>query len=264
MRAGEVIDELRRCRGLLHDLRLDSDCDDRVQNVVRGLMQADADEVAELRRHADPDDVTILLEWSDRASSLAVRRSDPDLLVEAVFAFGFAESSDAPRWAHLQSQLRQAARIIGRDPGDAWDAAIALSDEQGAAWLDANRGQRRFMRFMRPPSQFSDPYDGGRFRFGRARAVGDRVPVATGLPAGDPRPDLSGATALDATPVVRDALEDLVADLWRKGRREDADVLLHAVLARDEPATALNELYAALADMPGAADSLLVTVLARA
>jgi hypothetical protein len=62
---------------------------------------------------------------------------------------------------------------------------------------------------------------------------------------------------------VRDALEDLISDLWRSGRRDDADALLHAVLAHDDPNEALNELYVALADMPAAADSLLAAVLAR-
>jgi hypothetical protein len=263
LKAGEAIDELRRCRQLPRDLRLDSDCDRRVERVVRELMQAGAAELKVLRGHAEPDDIALLLAWSDRASSLAVRRGDADLLVEAIFAFGLAESSDAQRWVHLQSQLRQAARIIGRDPDEAWQAAIARSDEQGAAWLDANRGRRRFVRRVRPAEHYSDPYDGGRFRFGRPAPASERVRIAPGPPGEPRRPDLAAVSALAATPIVRDALEDLVTDLWRRGRTEDADALLHAVLAHDESVGALNELYAALADIPDAADSLLAAVLAR-
>ena len=263
MKAGEAIEELRRCRELPQELRLDSDCDRRVERVVRELMQAGAGELEDLRREATPEDLGLLLAWSDRASSLAVRRSDADLLVEAVFAFGFAESVDSDRWRHLQSQLRHAARIIGRDPEEVWGAAMAQSDPQGSAWLDANRARRRFVRRTPPALHFSDPYDGGRFRFGRQQRPSQRVPLRPG-PQGDrARPDLSGAGALAATPVVRDALEDLIADLWRHGRHDDADSLIHAVLAHDDPSEALNELYAALADMPAAADSLLAAVLAR-
>jgi hypothetical protein len=257
LRAGQAIDELRRCRTLPRDLRLDSECDQRVERVVRELMQSEPGDLVELREQADRDNLALLLEWADRASSLAVRRGDPDLLLSAVFAFGFAESAGADEWTFLQAQLRQAARIIGRDPDDVWAAAIARSDEPGAAWLDANRGRRRFLRRSRPPVHFSDPYDGGRFRFGRPVPASDRVQLAGA------RPDLSVAGSLAATPVVRDALEDLIADLWSRGRRDDADALLHAVLAHDDPDKALNELYAALADIPAAADSLLAAVLAR-
>ena len=264
MRAGEAIDELRRCRRLAQDLRLDSDCDRRVERVVRGLMHAGAEELGELRRLADESDVALLLAWSDRASSLAVRRSDPDLLIEAVFAFGFAESADAPRWTHLQSQLRQAARIMGRDADEAWVAAIVRSDEPGAAWLDANRGRRRFVRRAPPAEHFSDPYDGGRFRFGRPLPPSVRVPLAPasgGVPA---RPDLSIAGSLDGAPEIREALEALVGDLWREHRRDDADALIHAVLAHDEPEEALNELRAAMAQTGTVAPgSRLAAVLQR-
>jgi hypothetical protein len=259
LRAGEAIEELRRCGQLPRDLRLDSECDQRVERVVRELMQSGTEELAALRRDGGAE-LPLLLEWADRASSLAVRRRDADLLVGAVFAFGFADSAGADEWSYLQSQLRQATRIIGRDADDTWSAAIARSDDQGAAWLDANRGRRRFFRGGRPPGQFSDPYDGGRFRFGRPRSASDRVPLVSKPPE---RPDLSSAAALGPTPIVRDALEDLIADLWRTGRRDDADALLHAVLSHDDPDAALNELYAALADMPAAADSLLAAVLAR-
>jgi hypothetical protein len=262
LRAGEAIEELRRCGQLARDLRLDSECDQRVERVVRELMRSSREELAEFRQNG-ADELPLLLEWVDRASSLAVRRSDSDLLVEAVFAFGFAESAGAEQWSYLQSQLRQATRIIGRNADETWRAAIERSDDPGAAWLDANRGRRRFLRGMRPPGQFSDPYDGGRFRFGRPRPASDRVPLASPAAEGAPRPDLSTAAALAPTPVVRDALEDLIADLWRSDRRDDADALLHAVLAHDDPDAALNELYAALADMPAAADSLLAAVLAR-
>jgi hypothetical protein len=262
LRAGEAIDELRRCGRLPRDLRLDSECDQRVERVVRELMRSGPDELAALRRDGT-EELQLLLEWADRASSLAVRRSDSELLVEAVFAFGFADSAGAERWAYLQAQLRQATRIIGRNADETWRAAIGSSDPQGAAWLDANRGRRRFLRGMRPPGQFSDPYDGGRFRFGRPSPASDRVPLASAPPEGSPRPDLTTAAALAPTPIVRDALEDLISDLWRSGRRDDADALLHAVLAHDDPNEALNELYVALADMPAAADSLLAAVLAR-
>jgi hypothetical protein len=264
VRAGEAIDELRRCRRLPQDLRLDSDCDRRVQRVVRELMQSSTAELTELRRQAGPDDAGLLLEWSDRASSLAVRRSDPDLLVEAVFAFGFAESADASRWSHLQSQLRQGARIIGRDADDVWAAAIARSDEQGAAWLDDNRGRRRFVRRAPPAVHHSDPYDGGRFRFGRPAPPSLRVPVREAEPGAPVRPDLSIARSLIGTPDLRDALEALISDLWRERRRDDADALIHAVLAHDDPPEALNELRAALAQTRTAgADSRLAAVLER-
>ena len=264
MRAEEAIEELGRCGQLPRDLRLDSECDQRLERVVRELMRSDAAELTELRRRAAHEEMALLLEWSDRASSLAVRRRDSDLLVAAVFAFGFAESAGTDEWAHLQSHLRQATRILNRDADEAWATAIARSDEQGAAWLDRNRGRWRFLRPARPPGQYSDPYDGGRFRFGRPRRPSDRVPLAAGTSEGQRRPDLSAAPSLAATPVVREALEDLVADLWRSGRRDDADSLLHTVLAHDDPAAALNDLYAALADMPAVADSPLADVLARA
>jgi hypothetical protein len=265
LRAWEAIEELRRCRTLPKDLRLDSDCDRRVERVVRGLMQAGPAELAELRRLADPDEVALLLEWSDRASSLAVRRGDPDLLVEAVFAFGFAESAAAPMWVHLQSQLRHAARIIERDPDEAWASAMARSDEQGAAWLDANRGRRRFARRAPHADHFSDPYDGGRFRFGREPSASLRGPLAS-TPSGVPaRPDLSVAGSLAGSPEVRRALEALVGDLWRQRRRDEADLLIHVVLAHDEAAEALNELRAVLSQTgTGGADSRLAAVLERA
>ena len=264
MRAREAIDELRRCPGLPRDLRLDSYCDQRIDRVVLGLMQSDAQELEKLRDHAAAAEHAVLLEWSDRAASRAVRARDSDLLIAAVFAFGFAESAGAADWVHLQSQLRAAARIIGRDADEAWAAAIANSDDIGAAWLDQNRGRRRFMRRAPAATHFSDPYDGGRFRFGRPPPASDRVPLTTGLPGGEARPDLSSLTSLHPTPVLRDALEDLVTDLWRRDDSEDADRLLHAVLAHDDATQAVNELYAVVADMPAAADSLLAAVLARA
>ena len=264
MRAWEAIEELRRCRQLPQDLRLDSDCDRRVERIVRELMQAGAEELGELRRLADPDEIAVLLEWSNRASSLAVRRTDPDLLVEAIFAFGFAESAGAPGWTHLQSQLRQAARIIGRDSDEAWSSAMARSDDEGARWLDANRGRRRFVRRVPSAEHFSDPYDGSRFRFGRPAPPSLRIPLAPTAPDVPARPDLSVAGSLANTPEVRTALEALVSDLWRERRRDDADLLIHAVLAHDDPAEALNELRAALSHTQvGVGESRLAAVLER-
>jgi hypothetical protein len=244
VRAGEAIAELRRCRELPWELRLESDCDQRVERVVRGLMLAGAGDVARFRREAAGDDVDLLLTWVDRASSLAVRRRDPDLLVAAIFAFGFAGSAERPEeWVHLQSQLRQAARIIARDPGDAWSAAIDRSDPDGAVWLDANRGRRRFLRPRYAVEQFSDPYDGGRFRFGPRLAPSDRVPVHDG------RPDLGAADGLRDAPRLRADIERLVERLWRAGRRTEADRVLHAALVHDATGEAIDEVHAVLSQM---------------
>ena len=250
MRAGEAIAELRRCRQLHQELRLESDCDHRVERVVRGLMLAGADGVGGFRAEADAADIGLLLTWVDRASSVVVRRRDADLLVVAVFGFGFAGSAERPdAWLHLQSQLRQAARIIARDADEAWSAAIADSDPDGAAWLDANRGRRRFLRMRSPIGQFSDPYDGGRFRFGPQRSPSDRLPLREAPPGEPARPDLYTVPVLRETPEIRNELERLVADLWRAERRTEADRVLHAVLAHDATGEALDELHAVLAQM---------------
>jgi hypothetical protein len=244
--AGEAIAELRRCRELPRELRLESACDHRVERVARGLMLAPPDELARFRTHADDADVDLLLTWVDRASSLVVRHRDADLLVVAVFGFGFAGSAPDPdRWVHLQTQLRQAARIIGRDADEAWAAAIDRSDPSGAAWLDEYRGRRRFLRLKTPVGQFSDPYDGGRFRFGRQRSPSDRVPLRDG----SARPDLEEAGVLVDELEVREQVEQLVAELWQTGRRAEADRVLHAVLVHDSTAKALDELHAVLAQM---------------
>ena len=263
MRARDAIDELRRCSHLPRDLRLDSDCDRRVERVVRELMAGGTRELEELRNEGDPDDFDLLLQWGDRASSLAVRRGDADLLVSALFAFGFAESGDQARWLHLQSQLRQAARAIGRDPDEVWAVAMSRSDNQGAAWLGVNRGRRRFIRRAPVAIHYSDPYDGGRFRFGRPARPSLRVPIIP-APDGVPRPDLSVARSLLGAPAVREALEALIGDLWREDRQDVADALLHAVLAQDDHAEALDELRATLAQTGVARrDSRLASVLAR-
>jgi hypothetical protein len=266
VRAGEAIAELRRCRQLPKELRLESDCDHRVERIARGLMLAGADEVGRFRHEASADELALLLTWVDRASSLAVRQRDADLLVVAVFGFGFAGSAQGgDNWLHLQSQLRQAARIIGRDADEAWSAAIAASDAEGAAWLGENRGRRRFLRSRFPVGQFSDPYDGGRFRFGRQRPPSDRVPLRDQPPGEPSRPDLYGVPVLRGIPEVRTQLEQLVADLWQADRRADADRVLHAVLMHDAAPDALNELHAVLIHMhgTGAADALLERLAAR-
>ena len=266
MRAGEAIAELRRCRQLPQELRLESDCDHRLERVARGLMLAGPDEVARFRADASEAAIGLLLVWVDRSSSLAVRQRDADLLVVAVFGFGFAGSAGRPGdWLHLQSQLRQAARIIGRDAEEAWSAAMAASDAEGAAWLDENRGRRRFLRARFPVGQFSDPYDGGRFRFGRQRGASDRVPLRDQPPGEPPRPDLYVVPVLRDMPEVRAQLEQLVADLWQADRRADADRVLHAVLVHDAAPDALNELHAVLTHMhgTGAARALLERLGAR-
>src|SRR5829696_8430450 len=130
-------------------------------------MLADNIQLERFRRETAAVDIDLLLVWVDRASSLVVRHRDADLLVVAIFGFGFTASASAPmHWIHLQAQLRQAGRIIGRDADEAWAAAVARSDADGAAWLDTNRGRRRFLRARFTVEQFSDPYDGGRFRYG--------------------------------------------------------------------------------------------------
>ena len=86
MTAGEAIAELRRCRELPRELRLESGCDHRVERVVRGLMMAGGVELAVFRRDADGVDVDLLLTWVDRASSLVVRHRNADLLVVARLA----------------------------------------------------------------------------------------------------------------------------------------------------------------------------------
>jgi hypothetical protein len=225
---------------------LESGCDHRVERVARGLMLAQPDELARFRTHAERADIDLLLIWVDRASSLAVRHRDADLLVVAVFGFGFAGSAvDPDSWLHLQAQLRQAARIIGRDADEAWAAAIERSDPSGASWLDQYRGRRRFLRLRTPVGQYSDPYDGGRFRFGRQRPPSDRVPLRNG----SPHPDLEAAGVLIDEPELRTHVERLVAELWQDGRRTEADRVLHAVLVHDSTAKALDELHAVLAQM---------------
>jgi hypothetical protein len=229
---------------------LESDCDHRVERVVRGLMLAGPDGAAAFRDAAEPADLGLLLAWVDRASSVVVRPRDADVLVVAVFGFGFASSTaDPDRWAHLQAQLRQAARIIGRDADEAWGAAIARSDASGAAWLDENRGRRRFLRLRNPVGQFSDPYDGGRFRFGRQRPPSDRVPLRDQPPGEPERPDLYSVGVLRDEPEIRAQVEQVVADLWSRDRREEADRVLHALLIHDSTAQALDELHAVLAQM---------------
>ncbi len=250
MTAGEAIAELRQCRELPLELRLESDCDHRVERVARGLMLSGRGESANLRAEADAADLDLLLTWVDRASSMVVRHRDADLLVVALFAFGFAGSAEDPeRWAHLPTQLRQAARIIGRDADEAWAAAIERTDEQGAAWLDDHRGRRRFLRLRNPVGQFSDPYDGGRFRFGRQRPASDRVPLRDGPPGEPPRPDLYAVGVLSDEPELRKEVEQVVTELWQIDRRLDADHVLHAVLVHDSTPKALDELHAVLSQM---------------
>ena len=67
MRAGEAIAELRRCRQLPEELRLESDCDHRVERMMRSLMLGGPAEVARFRREATAADLDVLLTWVDRA-----------------------------------------------------------------------------------------------------------------------------------------------------------------------------------------------------
>lgn len=115
--------------------RIPSAEDEQVARVVRAFTDASPGRQAVFREGLDPVRAALLLVFSERMASMAVRLSSGEPLVVGLVAASLAHEQE-PRDALLVPALhRRSAELLDRDAGRAFDAAAGRSDLIGARWL---------------------------------------------------------------------------------------------------------------------------------
>lgn len=146
--------------------RIPSAEDERLARVVRAFSEASPGRQAVFREGLDPFRAALLLVFSERMASMAVRMGSHEPLVQGLVAASLAQE-DEPRDALLVPALhRRSAELLDSEPGRVFDAAAGRTDLAGARWL----ADVRDVEDTPEDVGYIEDDDGEGFRYERAAA----------------------------------------------------------------------------------------------